>query len=110
MGIRGNIDPLSWDKSIILNKQDDIYTTDILFSNTDIELEYKFVIFEDDKKVTWENTPNRSLVLSSKTQKITDANKWNQEQVLDISQLKPIESALLLKDYQLIETRPHISC
>ena len=103
VGIRGNISPLSWDKSIVLKKKGDVYETELEFSANDEELEYKFVIFEKDTDVTWENTSNRSLKLPSNKENVIEIGKWNQEQVLDISKLEKIESSLLLEDYKLIE-------
>lgn len=104
VGLRGNLSPLSWDKSILLEKQGDIYTTELQFTTKGTELEYKIVLFDEDSKPTWENTPNRTLFLPSKKQSIKANAQWNQEQIIDISKLQKIAPDLLLKDYELIET------
>ncbi len=104
VGIRGNTAPLSWERSAVLEPSDSGYSIQLTFSDSEADLEYKFVLFEKDNDVTWENTPNRSLKLSPSGESITVNSKWNREQVLDISKLEPISPELLLEDYKLVET------
>ena len=104
VGIRGNVSPLSWEQSLVLDQQGDAYVTKIQFDTPVTELEYKYVIFDNDAQVTWENTPNRTLSLSTLEKDRVEVGRWNREQVLDISQLDKIDASLLLKDYQLIES------
>ncbi len=104
VGIRGNVAPLSWDRSISMNPTEGGFVVDISFLEGNRELEFKFVLYTDDATPDWENTPNRKLFLKSGSDKLSSLNTWNTEQVLDISSFEPIPSNLLLEDYALIET------
>ncbi|SFR52140.1 C-terminal processing protease CtpA/Prc, contains a PDZ domain [Robiginitalea myxolifaciens] len=104
VGIRGNTAPLSWESSAVLQPSGTGYSIQLTFPQSGADLEYKFVLFERDNDVIWENTPNRSLKLPATGELITVNAKWNREQVLDISKLEPIPPELLLEDYKLVET------
>ncbi len=104
VGIRGNIPPLDWYKSIALNKVGEKYTVDIDFPTSEQELEFKFVLFTDDKNPTWESIQNRTFTLLAKDQQQISNNKWNQEQIVDISTLEEIAPDGLLEDFELIKT------
>ena len=104
VGIRGNITPLDWSKSIPLKDIDGAYTVDVEFESIEKEIEFKFVIFTDDKNPTWEVTPNRTFSLDKDRQNQISENKWNSEQTIDINSLQEIGSDELLKDFELIKT------
>ncbi|MGS2727341.1 S41 family peptidase [Psychroserpens sp. BH13MA-6] len=103
VGIRGNKAPLRWDTSIELNKQNQTYSVTLAFDKSDSELQYKYVIFENDTVVQWENTSNRTLSLSNSKATFLEEGIWNVEQAIDISTLNSIPPHLLLEDYHLIE-------
>ena len=104
VGIRGNTSPLDWSKTIALNKTDENYTIDLEFPLSEKEIEFKFVLFTDDKNPTWETIENRTLILPAKGEKQSYNNIWNREQVIDINTLNKIEVNKLLEDYELIKT------
>ena len=103
VGIRGNLPPLEWSKSIVLKKEGTSYFIDINFPSNVKELEFKFVLFTDDLNPTWENTPNRTLTLYGNQENRVSENKWNKEQVIDISKLGKIGVQGLKKDFELIK-------
>jgi len=103
VGIRGNIEPLSWEKSILLKKEGDKYSVTIDFSETNTELEFKFVRFKNDKKPSWESIDNRTLQLTNAND-LVSTNSWDVEQVVDVKSLEPISSESLMKDFELIES------
>ena len=103
VGIRGNLPPLDWSKSIVLKRKGTSYFIDINFPSNKKELEFKFVLFTDDVNPTWENTPNRTLTLYGNQEKQVSENKWNKEQVIDISKLGKIDVQGLTKDFELIK-------
>ncbi|MBQ4820189.1 S41 family peptidase [Aquimarina sp. MMG016] len=104
VGIRGNIPPLDWSKSIVLKKEGKAYTIDINFPASEKELEFKFVLFNNDKKPTWENTQNRTLTLEGDQANQISHHKWNREQIIDISTLGKIDIQGLKKDFEFIKT------
>lgn len=104
VGIRGNIPPLSWESSAKLEPSGSGYITEITFPEAESDLEFKFVLFENDNDVTWEGIQNRSLKIPQAGETASVKAKWNREQALDISNLQPIPSDLLLQDYKLVET------
>jgi hypothetical protein len=103
VGIRGNISPLDWSKSIVLKREGTSYFIDINFPSDEKELEFKFVLFTDDVNPTWENTLNRTLTLYGNQEKQVSENKWNKEQIIDISTLSKIDVPGLKKDFELIK-------
>ena len=103
VGIRGNLPPLEWSKSIVLKREGTSYFIDINFSSNVKELEFKFVLFTDDLNPMWENTPNRTLTLYGNQESQVSENKWNKEQVIDISKLGKIDVQGLKKDFELIK-------
>jgi len=100
VGIRGNIAPLDWTKSKVLKKEGHYFVIDLDFSEGENELEFKFVLFSDDKNPTWENTQNRSLTLQESQ---VSNNVWNKEQSININDLDKIDSIDLKEDFELIE-------
>ena len=103
IGIRGSIPPLDWGKSIPLEKKGERYTIKLDFTQTGEVLEFKFVQYNNDKKPVWESIQNRTFELQPDTTLISE-NKWNQDQVIDISTLQPISSEALLMDFELVKT------
>lgn len=104
VGIRGNITPLDWSKSILLKREGEAYVVDINFPlNVQKELEFKFVLFTDDKQPTWENTLNRTLILQGNQANQIFENEWNKEQVVDISTLGVIDKQGLKEDFELLK-------
>lgn len=101
VGIRGNIPPLDWSKSIPLEKVGQNYTVELNFTASAKDLEFKFVLFTNDQKPIWENIQNRTLTLKGN---LRSENKWNQDQIVDIKNLGLIDTAGLLKDFELIQT------
>lgn len=102
VGIRGNNAPLSWEKSIPLEKKGDAYHISLEFASSIDIIEFKFVLFDTDDKPIWEGTQNRSLELNE--EQINFAIDWDVEQMIDISTLPLLQPSELMKDYQLIET------
>ncbi|MEL6823547.1 MAG: CBM20 domain-containing protein, partial [Calditrichota bacterium] len=103
VGIRGSISPLSWAKSIPLNKSGGIYTVTLAFSHSSKPVEFKFVLFKTDDAPIWETTQNRTIVLSP-NESIASENIWDKEQVIDIRSLDRLTPDQLLEDYTIIET------
>ena len=104
VGLRGNLPPLDWAKSIVLEKAGDSYSIEIDFPAYEEELEFKFVIFTDDRNPTWEHTPNRTLTLQGNNSNQKSENEWNKEQIIDISTLGKIGVEGLQQDFELIKT------
>jgi C-terminal processing protease CtpA/Prc len=102
VGLRGNQSPLSWDKSIPLEFDGSNYRAIIEFEAAIQDIEFKFVL-DEASKIIWENTQNRTLTLGNKKE-LKTINRWNTEQMIDISTLEKIPSERLLEDYELIET------
>ena len=102
VGIRGNIAPLDWYRSIVLQKVEGKYTIDVEFPVLTQEVEFKFVLLTDDNNPTWETIENRTLTLSSVDQKRSFSYEWNKAEVIDILSLKKIEADMLLADLELI--------
>ncbi len=102
VGIRGNTYPLDWSKSLQLLEVDEKYIIEIEFPINTSEIEFKFVLFDDDRNPTWETSRNRSEILGAKNELIS-IHQWNVEQVIDISLLPLIQPEQLQSDYKLIE-------
>jgi len=103
VGLRGSVSPLSWDKSWPVYQTEEGFSTTVEFESKDQELEFKFVLFKNDKKPQWEGIQNRTVDIVVDQQQVS-MNRWNTDQLVDISTLSPIPSSDLLKDYELIET------
>ena len=103
VGIRGSVPPLDWGKSIPLEKKGEGYGIELAFQQIGEILEFKFVQYENGKKLVWESIQNRTFELLPDTTLISE-NKWNQDQVIDIRTLQPISSEALLKDFELVKT------
>lgn len=102
VGIRGNTYPLDWNKSIELKQTGENYSVKLEFPEMISDIEFKFVLFNDDSNPTWESTSNRSEVFANRDALISE-HRWNVEQVIDISSLPLIQPDELLHDYELIE-------
>ncbi|NET34355.1 MAG: hypothetical protein F6K19_20405 [Cyanothece sp. SIO1E1] len=103
VGIRGDKDPLSWDRSLKLTEKEGLYEVTVEFPANVTELEFKFVLFDKDKKPTWEGINNRSLFLGKEDVMTYEAN-WDEPAFIDPSTLSKLESAALLQDFELIKT------
>ncbi|GAB5472263.1 MAG: S41 family peptidase [Maribacter sp.] len=103
VGIRGSLSPLDWSKSIVLKNQGAIYSIDLVFPQEGQELEFKFVLIDDDMEPQWEGIQNRTFTIPATGAIVVSKNKWNSEQIVDITSLKKIEPQKLLEDYALIE-------
>ncbi|WP_350292624.1 S41 family peptidase [uncultured Croceitalea sp.] len=103
VGIRGDKQPLSWETSVQMKKVGDGYTANVSFDTSIENIQFKYVLYDSDKKVQWEALTNRVLKIDSKN-KIILNHQWNTEEAVDISTLKKITSDDLLKDFELIKT------
>ena len=102
VGIRGNSFPLSWQKSLELKKSGEAYSISLDFSEDTKEIEFKFVLFNEDEEIEWEGIENRVLRIDE-TQKLISKNEWNTEQQIDLSEIKLLSKEELLADYKLLE-------
>lgn len=102
VGIRGNSAPLSWEKTIVLNKDGDEFVGTIEFTDISSEIEFKFVHSTTSGDLIWESTENRALVLSP-GEIITSESIWDVEQLIDIESLPLLSTEQLMADYFLIE-------
>ena len=105
IGIRGNLAPLDWGKSIPLEKGDGGYMIQLDFSEAHAQkiLEFKFVCYDKDSKPIWEGIQNRTFEILPDTS-LESINTWNKDQIMDIGTLQPISSEDLLEDFELIKT------
>lgn len=102
VGLRGNATPLSWDKSLSLTQNGDNYEIEVTFAEEIKNIEFKFVLFEDDKQPKWEGIQNRTLDFTNlKDSKVV--SQWDEEPLVDISKLEKIPAEKLMEDYHLIE-------
>lgn len=101
VGIRGNVEPLSWERSIIMTRRANNFRIKLEFAEDIEQVEFKFVTFTDDKNPTWESTENRTLNL--KLNQVT-TSIWDLDPVVDISKLPLLQPDELIKDYELFET------
>ena len=101
VGIRGDTPPLSWQRSIPLEKTAQGYRVSLSFPASSKVVEFKFVLFQNDEEPTWESNQNRTVSLQE-GQEITSQNIWNTEQVVDIEALPLLEPEALLADFELI--------
>ncbi len=103
VGIRGDKQPLSWETSLPMKKVGDSYKVNVSFDVNIENIQFKYVLYDSDKKVEWELLTNRTLKIDGEDN-ITLNHKWNTEEAVDISTLKKITSDDLLKDFELIKT------
>lgn len=103
VGIRGSIPPLDWGKSIPLKQVGNGHEATVAFEESDQELEFKFVRYNQDEDPVWESIQNRTFELYPDSVLVSE-NRWNREQVIDVSRLEPITAEALLKDFELIKT------
>ncbi len=103
VGIRGNHPPLSWDSSIKMTKQEDFYQVLVEFPADTKDVEFKFVLFDKDKKPTWEGINNRSLFVGNKDEVKYEA-RWDEPAFIDPTTLPKLQPAALMQDFELIKT------
>ena len=99
IGIRGNTTPLSWEKTIFLNKKDTNYAKVLKFDTGIESIEYKFVL-DNGKDVQWEGIQNRNE--SIRTGNHFFKSKWNQEKFIDPSTLPKLPVKDLMEDFEVI--------
>lgn len=103
VGIRGSHPPLSWDSSVRMTKKDGHYQVIVEFPADAKDIEFKFVLFDKDKKPTWEGIDNRSLFVGDKDIIHYEAS-WDEPAFIDPTTLPKLQPAALLQDYELIKT------
>lgn len=102
IGVRGDISPLSWEKTIMLKDEnsDGIYEGTLRFPSEIKFLQYKYVYV--DKTLTWELTAqNRILMLDKKHIQTNDV--WNVQNTFDASKLPQISAIHLQEDFQVLK-------
>ena len=102
VGLRGDTSPMSWDKSIPLEKKGDSYQVKLEFPDATKRIEYKFVLFGNKNNPTWEGIQNRSLELNNED--LVSTQKWNVDQLIDIKSLPLLQPDQLMEDFKLLET------
>lgn len=102
IGIRGNLPPLSWDRTFNMTDedQDGIYVATVNFSSPgDAVLEYKFIHDKD----SWELAQdNRIVALTEGSQELPVAT-WNELPPNQLTDLPKIKSKDLLEDLALLK-------
>lgn len=103
IGIRGNEYPLSWEKSIFLEKMNENYGKTIAFKSGLTFFEYKYVLESSDGKVTFEldRQENRLGILND-SNRISLHDTWDKMPVYDISALPLIPVEKLIEDARLL--------
>lgn len=103
VGIRGNIAPLSWDKTYLLKDDDGdgIYEGKLSFSVAAGMLAFKFVY----GAVVWENEDNRELDLALSKADLP-LFQWNFSPPLTKTEIKALKipSKKLMEDFELVKT------
>lgn len=100
VGIRGNTLPLSWDKTIFLDKTERGYLKEIYFDKNVENIEYKFVI-DTGNAIVWEKIANRSEILSKNFN--TFSSVWNQEKLIDPKALPRLTVKQLQEDFEVLQ-------
>lgn len=103
VGIRGDQPPLSWYESMKMEKEGDTYQIAVSFPAGTTDIEFKFVLFNDQGEPIWENIDNRALHFKE-TKSINYSGNWNEEPYIDPTSLPLLSSEQLMADYKLIET------
>ena len=80
VGIRGDIKPLSWQETIVLNDidGDSIYTTSLEFDTASNQLNFKFVINDEEFELEGQN--NRVLPFEYKPEELKYNSSFDQEE------------------------------
>ncbi|MFN7115545.1 MAG: S41 family peptidase [Saprospiraceae bacterium] len=101
VGIRGNTAPLSWEKSLILQSNNDLFSIALSFTNAQKLIEYKYVLEDASGKIIWEldGQMNRLILPEEATAK----DQWNVSNDLKIRNLPKITSTALLKDFEILQ-------
>jgi len=102
VGIRGDHAPLSWGKSVKMERREGRYEIILDFPPGTKTIEFKFVLFDKDKNPSWEGTENRSLHLVGKQNLSYDA-QWDEPPFIDPKTLPMLQPKALQQDYALIE-------
>ncbi len=100
IGLRGDTAPLSWEKTIFLDRNGNDYTKSLNFSKDLSKIEYKFVLDKGKEDIEWESIPNRSEVINEEKHLFT--SKWNIEKFIDPSTLPKLSVKELMEDYEII--------
>jgi C-terminal processing protease CtpA/Prc len=101
-GVRGNISPLSWEKTILLsdNDKDGIYEGELSFPSKVEILEYKYVY--GDKTLIWElEAQNRILLMDNKQIQLIDS--WNVYKEFDAKKLPKLAAEKLIEDFTIFK-------
>ncbi|WP_282043471.1 S41 family peptidase [Winogradskyella flava] len=99
IGLRGDTYPLSWDKTLFLEKKGEFYCKSIKFKNDVTKIEYKYVL-DDGTNVEWESIQNRHEFITNEKQSFK--SKWNVEKSIDVSALPKLTVKQLMEDYTVI--------
>ena len=101
-GIRGNVAPLSWEKTMYMNSDSlNKYSISIEFESPGSILEFKFVMDDANEGVIWESTPNRSITIDKGNS--ISSHIWEVEQYTDPALLALLSSEELMEDYTYLE-------
>lgn len=103
LGVRGNLSPLSWEKTFSLQDKDNdgIFEGALAFPNkADAVLEYKYVY--GDKNTVWElEGQNRILVLDEAQIQLND--QWNVLGKWDPGKIPALSGEQLTEDFELLK-------
>ncbi|MEM6318151.1 MAG: S41 family peptidase [Bacteroidota bacterium] len=101
VGIRGNVAPLSWEKTYPMTDADGdgVYEATVVFGSEAKKFEYKFVV-DNGKKIQWEWLNNRIEVLENDNQFV---RAWNTQKTVDVSTLKPLTPEQLAEDFSTLK-------
>ncbi len=101
-GIRGNVSPLSWEKTVPLQDvdKDGIYEGELSFPNNIEILEYKYVYGE--KALIWElEAQNRILFIDNEQIQANDI--WNVQSQFDVKKLPKLSAEKLTEDFSIFK-------
>ena len=79
VGLRGDIKPLSWQENTLLSDTDgdSIYTTTLVFDTASNQLNFKFVV--NDEEFELEGLNNRALPFEYKPEELVYKSAFDQE-------------------------------
>ncbi len=104
IGIRGNIAPLSWEKTYFLkdDDKDGIYEGSINFAAAAKPLEFKFVY----DNVVWELATETNRVIDLSQKELSLTFNWNENPPLTKAEIKAltIPKEKLLEDFEIVKT------
>lgn len=102
-GVRGGANPLSWDKTFMLQDidQDGVFEGELIFAKNQAEvLEYKYVY--GDKNMIWELSGQNRIVLLNRTEIQLD-DEWNIQNEMDITPLPTLSGEKLRADFDIVK-------